>query len=65
MPDIAMCWGGECPHKDKCHRFIAKADEYQAYFLTPPVDEEGKCNYYWGKQAESIWKQLNDIVKPK
>lgn len=66
MSDITMCYGGDCLHKEKCHRFTATADEYyQSYFLEPPIDKDNRCNYYWGEQSESIWKQLNDIVKPK
>jgi hypothetical protein len=65
MPDITMCKGGDCPHKEKCYRFTATADDYQSFFMTPPIDEDGKCNYYWGEQAESIWKQLNEIVNGK
>jgi hypothetical protein len=62
MPDITMCYGEECPHKENCYRFTAKADEYQAYFVTSPIDKDGKCDLYWGEQSESIWKQLKNIV---
>ena len=65
MPDIAKCSGKDCPHKDKCYRFTSKASEYQSYFLTPPIDKDGKCDYYWGEKSESIWKQLKDIIKIK
>ena len=66
MPDITMCKGTECPVKEKCHRFTAKPDEYQAYFLDIPgktEDNKFTCNMYWGANAESIWNQLNNIVK--
>jgi hypothetical protein len=36
----------------------------QSYFIKPPIKEE-KCDMYWGDLAESIWGQLQDIVKPK
>lgn len=62
MPDIAMCSGDGCPLKEKCYRFTAKPSEYQSYFADPPI-KDGKCDHYWGENAESIWNQLNDIVK--
>lgn len=62
MPDIAMCSGDGCPLKEKCYRFTAKPSDYQSYFLDPPIKDD-KCNHYWGENAESIWNQLNDIVK--
>jgi len=51
MADISMCTPTEteteCPQRDTCYRFTAKACEYrQAYFLTPPI-EDGVCKYYW------------------
>jgi hypothetical protein len=63
MPDITMCPGTDCPHKEKCYRFTAKPDEYwQSYFMNSPI-KDGKCEYYWGENAESIWNQLKDIMK--
>ena len=61
-----MCYGFECPVKEKCKRFTAKPNEHwQAYFLEPPFynDEDGwHCEMYWGENAEAVWKQLNDIM---
>ena len=34
----------------------------QAYFTEPPI-KDGKCDMYWGKNAESVWNQLKEIVK--
>jgi hypothetical protein len=66
MSDITKCRGDNCPHRVKCYRFIAPGSvDYQSYFVTPPIDEEGKCDHYWGEQAESIWNQLKDIVDEK
>lgn len=63
MPDITMCSGEGCPFKESCYRFTAKPNEYrQSYFVEPPI-KDGKCDHYWGENAESIWNQLNDIVK--
>lgn len=65
MPDITMCLGTDCPHKETCYRFTAKPSEYyQSYFTEPPI-KDGKCNMYWGENAEAIFNQLKDIVKPK
>jgi hypothetical protein len=30
--------------------------------MEPPI-EDGKCEYYWGENADNIWDQLKDIVK--
>ncbi len=60
-PDITMCPGTGCPHKESCYRFTAKAGEYQSYFMESPI-KEGKCDYFWGENAESIWNQLKDIM---
>jgi hypothetical protein len=27
--------------------------------------KDGKCDMYWGENAERIWNQLKDIVKGK
>jgi hypothetical protein len=66
MPDITMCEGVLCPHKENCYRFTATPSEFrQSYFLNVPIQENGKCDYYWGENAEAIWNQLNEIVKGK
>lgn len=64
MPDISMCKGTDCPHKENCYRFTAKPSEYQSYFAEPPI-EDGKCDYYWGDNAQSIWKRLDDTINPE
>ena len=46
-PDVTMCKGGKCPKKDKCYRYLARADIYwQSYFTKPPYKKK-KCKYYW------------------
>jgi hypothetical protein len=63
MPDITMCKGTDCPHKEKCYRFMAKPSEYwQSYFTEPPI-KDGKCDMYWGENQINIWNQLKEIVK--
>lgn len=61
MPDITKCSGIDCPHKNNCYRFTSSASEYQSYFVTPPI-KNGKCDSYWGKNAESVWNQLKEIL---
>ena len=63
-PDICMCVGTNCPHKESCHRFTAKPSEYQSYFMEPPI-KDGKCEMYWGNISEGIWNQLKEIVEGK
>lgn len=55
MPDITMCRGVNCPLKDKCYRFMAKPDDYQAYFAISPI-KDGKCDYYW---VDSLLQRMN------
>ena len=62
MTDICKCFGANCPVKEKCYRFTAKADEYQSYFVDAPI-KDGKCEYYWGENAENIFNQLKETVK--
>jgi hypothetical protein len=69
MSDITMCYGFECPVKEKCKRFTSKPSElWQAYFLNPPytiTDKVFECNMFWGENAEAIMKQLMGIVTGK
>jgi hypothetical protein len=63
MADITMCLGTNCPQKETCYRFTAKPNEYrQSYFIEPPF-KEGKCEMYWGENAEAIFNQLKEILK--
>ena len=60
-----MCKGTNCPFKDSCYRHKAKPDEiYQYWFVEPPI-KDGKCDMYWGKNAENILNQLKDITSNK
>ena len=56
--DICMCKGSigaiDCPYKENCYRFTAKADEYQSYFMELPLKDD-KCDHYWGDGGEAIW----------
>jgi hypothetical protein len=63
MPDITMCPGTNCPHKETCYRYTATPSEHrQAYFMEAPIKEE-KCDMYWGENQINIWNQLKEIVK--
>jgi len=71
MSDITKCTGinkqGEtCQEREKCHRYTTKGDEvYQSYFAEAPftLDNEFRCDLFWGNHAESILNQLKAIVK--
>lgn len=40
MPDITMCKGAGCPHKEACYRFKATPSPYrQSYFAESPCIE--------------------------
>ena len=57
MPDIAMCFGDNCPAKELCYRYTAKADEYQSYFANPPFNNN-KCEFFWGEQSVNFWEEI-------
>lgn len=62
MADITMCKGVGCPVKEKCYRHTAPESElWQSWFADSPI-EDGKCDMYWGDNAESVWNQLKDIT---
>ena len=66
MADITMCKGGNCPVKEQCTRYTAKAGSYQSYFTKVPYNENTKeCDVYWGKNADNIFNQLKDIINGK
>ena len=63
MPDITKCKGDGCHAKESCYRFTAKPSDYQSYFVTPPI-KDGKCDHYWGENAEAVWNTLiEDVFK--
>ncbi len=65
MSDITMCKGGDCPYKNNCYRYTSKHEELcQSYFVDIPL-KDGKCDLYWGKNAEDIWNELKEIFKNK
>ena len=46
MPDITMCEGADCPKKNSCYRYTAKASEYrQSFFINSPI-KNGKCEHF-------------------
>ena len=44
--DITKCKGDNCPQKEDCYRFTAKADEHQSWFVETP-NKGDKCEYLW------------------
>jgi hypothetical protein len=61
MPDIAKCPGEGCLDKQNCYRFTAKASEYQSFFMTPPIKEDGSCDHYWDNEGYHN-KQEEDAI---
>lgn len=48
MADISMCDNQQCPSKETCYRFKAKANPFkQVYSNFKPEKGEDKCKYYW------------------
>lgn len=63
--DITKCKGINCPLKESCFRYTAKAGEFQqSYFTEVPYDKEtGTCPTYWGVSEEAVIKQLEQIFE--
>jgi hypothetical protein len=53
MPDITMCNSADCKLRETCYRNSAsgtKPSEYrQAYWVKPPLKEDGNCDHYWNR----------------
>ena len=62
MPDITMCKGTNCPVSTKCRRYTATPSKMQSWFTEIPF-KDGKCDMYWGENADNIWNQLVDVAK--
>jgi hypothetical protein len=64
MPDISMCSGRDCPMKQNCYRFTAKASDYQSFFMNPPIKEDGTCDYFWNNEGyHNDKKEENAILE--
>lgn len=49
MTDISKCHGENCPVRDICYRFTAKADpHWQSY--TEPDRNGHECKSFWSKE---------------
>lgn len=46
MADISMCRNESCVKKNKCHRYTARPDRYQSYFIVPEFDGLN-CPEFW------------------
>jgi hypothetical protein len=62
MTDITKCTGEGCALKETFYRFTATTGMYQSFFFEVPI-RNGKCEYYWGETAQSVYDQLKDIMK--
>jgi hypothetical protein len=57
MPDITMCYGLDCPFKNKCYRHTASPNPFwQSYFTEPPM-KDGDCPYYYEDKSALIDKK--------
>lgn len=55
-----MCFGLNCPLKEKCFRYTAIASEFiQSYFTKPPF-EDGECEYFRKDNYEN--RKINRLV---
>lgn len=64
MPDISMCEGRGCPHKNQCYRHTAFPSEYrQAYFCDPPYKMDG-CDYFWKMEEHDYENRTGHRNKP-
>jgi hypothetical protein len=63
MVDIAMCRDGECPSRERCYRFNAKADRYQNYNLFAREHNAEKCDSFWPLKTKPEVAALDRIHK--
>ncbi len=63
MPDdICMCCGEGCPLKHECYRYTSTPDLGQAYFMTPPIEDD-KCEYLMSTKKVKLRKIYGQRVK--
>lgn len=58
MPDITMCSDSECPSRESCYRFTAKANEYRQAYADFKHDADGKCSFFIEAKAKSQIRRL-------
>lgn len=59
MPDIAMCWGDNCPIKVTCYRFTATPSKWrQSYFAETPIKEDNTCDHFM-----EIWDKPKELMR--
>jgi hypothetical protein len=46
MPDITKCDGNNCELRNECWRFVSADSMRQAYFIEPPINDNGECDYF-------------------
>ena len=60
MPDISMCANKECPLKEQCYRWTAKASDWQSYadfkFEVLP-DGKIECDSFWDNSEYKKWEK--------
>lgn len=62
MTDITKCTGDGCPQRATCYRYTSPSSDYQSTFLSPPIDEHGKCEMYWNTRP-TILDDINTLVE--
>lgn len=60
-----MCNNHQCPLSSTCFRYLAKASQYQAYYILSPEDIDkirttGKCDEYWECKTPEDLKKYNN-----
>lgn len=63
MPDISMCVNQACSLRARCHRYTAKADQYQCYFTdVAPNPKTGKCEYFWDNSDYTEERAVDPLI---
>lgn len=65
MADISMCDFHECPLSSTCFRYLAKASDYQCYFILTDEDKENikrtnTCDMYWKCDSKALKEQYDN-----
>lgn len=59
MTDITKCTGEGCPRKHDCYRFVAKAGDYQSWFMQHPLQKDGTCDEFYPMNSKSRLKRID------
>lgn len=65
MPDISMCQNQACPSNQKCYRFMALPDKYQAYSIFEVTGKRKRCDSWLPLRPAQVFEASpTDQINP-